>query len=301
MLRTAIHILTSVALATAVGCGQAHDAAPGGRLTVAVSIIPQTWLVRKVGGDRVEPMALVAPGENPHTYQPTDAQVSRLMRAAVFFRIGAPFENGPWFQAIQSAPGLKIVDLRQGIALREMAEADHANPGRNEEADEHGKDPHIWLSPRLLKIQATSMARTLGQLDPAHQGEYQRNLHAVVRELDDLDRAIAAKLAASRGKPFFVFHPAWGYFADDYGLRQVAVEVEGKDPTDQELTEVQRAARRAGAQIILVQPEISGRSARAVAAATGARVESADPLAYDVPASLLKVAGLIAAAVKKQP
>jgi zinc transport system substrate-binding protein len=172
---------------------------------------------------------------------------------------------------------------------------------RKGEGDEHGKDPHIWLSPRLLKIQAATMARTLGQLDPAHQGDYQRNLEAVVRELDDLDRAIAAKLVASRGKPFFVFHPAWGYFADDYGLRQVAIEVEGKDPTDQELTEVQRAARLAGAQIILVQPEISGRGARAVAAATGARVELADPLAYDVPASLLKVADLIAAAVKKQP
>ena len=110
-----------------------------------------------------------------------------------------------------------------------------------------------------MKIQAATIARTLGQLDPSHQAEYRHNLEAVERELDDLDQAIAKKLAALRGKPFFVFHPAWGYFADDYGLRQVAIEVEGKDPTDQELTELQRAARLAGAKIILVQPEISGR------------------------------------------
>lgn len=286
------------ALLAAIGCQPKQEVAPSGRITVAVSLIPQTWLVRKVGGDRVEPVALVAPGESPHTYQPTDAQVSRLMRAVVFFRIGAPFENGPWFQAIQSSGRPKIVDLRQGIVLRDMTEeAPDEHPAADPDAT--GKDPHIWLSVRLLEIQAATIAQTLGQLDPSHQAEYQRNLESVQRELDALDQAIAKKLAGMRGKSFFVFHPAWGYFADDYGLRQVAIEVEGKDPTDHELTKLQRAARAAGAQIILVQPEISGRAARAVAAATGARVESADPLSADVPASLLKVADLLAGAVKK--
>ena len=284
------------------GCGRPGASGEAG-LSVAVSILPAKWMVEQLAGGRVQVTTLVLPGENPHTYQPSDAQVSRLMRSAVFFRVGAPFENGPWFQAIQGSGRLRIVDLREGVELLDMGP--HANhpaergpPGAEQHGHEGGKDPHIWLSPRLLKIQAATMARALGEVDPEHKADYDRNLAAFRQRMDELDASLRSKLAPLRGKAFFVFHPAWGYFARDYGLRQVAIEVEGKEPSDRELTEIQRQARESGAQVILVQPQISGRAAQAVAQAAGARVEGADPLAEDLPAALTRVANVLAESVK---
>ena len=271
-------------------------------MVVAVSIIPQAWLVRRIGGEHVDVVTLVAPGENPHTYQPTDAQVSRLMTSAVYFRMGVPFEKGPWFQALQNSRALKIVDLREGIKLREMKADDdhdhdaHAGQAHGSCCSEDGRDPHAWLTPRLLKTEATTIARTLGDLDAAHQATYQANLKALSEELDELDRKIRDRLQGLRHKSFFVFHPAWGYFADEYGLHEVAIEVEGKEPSDRELTELQRRAREEKAAVVFVQPQISGRAAKAVADATGARVETADPLAEDLPSQLLRLADAMAAA-----
>jgi zinc transport system substrate-binding protein len=295
-------MLTAAVLALAAGCRPTGQADASGPLPVAVSIIPECWLVRQVGGARVSVEALVAPGESPHTYQPNDAQVSRLMRAAVFFRIGAAFEKEPWFQAIQAAQKVRVVDLRDGVQLREESPHEHlrqtSGPAASDPCDDEGKDPHVWLSPRLLKIQAATVARTLGEADPAHEAEYDQNLAALDSRLDQLDQTLRAKLAPLRGKAFFVFHPAWGYFADEYGLRQISVEVEGKEPSDQELTELQREVRRSGAKVVFVQPQISGRSARAVAEAAGARLEQADDLAEDLPGELLRLADAL---VKSYP
>jgi zinc transport system substrate-binding protein len=274
------------------GCGRsAVD--PSAPISIAVSILPEKWLANQLAGDRAAIATIVSPGDNHHTYQPSDAQVSQLMKSAVFFRIGAPFENGPWFRAIQGAGRPRIVDLREGIELLDIAEH-----GDHEHHHEGGKDPHIWLSPRLLKTQAATMARALAEVDPQHKADYDQRLTALAGRLDELDRALQAKLAPLRGKAFFVFHPAWGYFARDYGLRQVAIEVEGKEPSDRELTEIQRQARQLGAKVILVQPQISGRSVQAVAQATGAKVEQVDPLAADLPAALARLADLLATNLK---
>jgi zinc transport system substrate-binding protein len=293
---------------------------PGdGKLRVVVSVTPQAWLVSQIGGEHVEVTTLVHPGESPATYQPTDAEVSRVMAADVYFRIGVPFENGPWFQAIQTSNQLHIVDARSGITLRPIEahghddeahdhgshEGDHgtearAGHGHNEHQGGDvtrkgpGNDPHIWLSPRLLKIQAETVARTLRELEPEHAGTFQRNLESLQSKLEAADRAIRKRLEPFRGKAFFVFHPAWGYFADEYGLRQVAIEIEGKEPSDHELTTLQAKARAEGIKVIFVQPQISGQSAQAVAETIGARVQTLDPLNKDVPDGLRRAAEAVA-------
>lgn len=340
---------------SAIGCGPPLKG-PDDKLRVAVSIVPQSWLVKKIGGEHVEVFSLSKPGEDPHTYSPTDAEVSDLMRSKVYFRIGIEFEQGNWFRAIEKSQTLKMVDLRRGIDLLEMTphhhhhhdddhdghdhekgekeahdhkkadkahkhDHDHSKDVKKEKATSHlhdhdhdhdhdhghahdhghehahdhgGKDPHIWLSPALLKKQAHTIAATLADVDPAHRDAYMANLKAVEQELDEADKQIREQLAPLKGKAFFVFHPAWGYFADAYGLRQLAIEVEGKEPSDQELTEVQQAARKEGAKVIFVQPQIPGRAAQAVAQAIGARTENLDPMAEDVLENLKRVAAAIA-------
>lgn len=292
------------ALGALVGCHPSSPESQPKRLAV-VSVMPQAWLVRQLGHPYFDVLTLVQPVDNPHTYQPTDAQVSRVMQADVFFRTGMPFEKGSWFQAIQSSQKLSIVDLRQGIPLRRMERHVHheesdrhsqemPQPDPHQPGGEEASDPHIWLSPRLLKIQAATVAQNLSRIDPAHQDDYQHNLQLVSRQLDQLDTRIRQRLAAAKGKAFFVFHPAWGYFADEYGLHQVAIEVEGKQPTDAELTKLQEEARREGIKVIFVQPQITGQAAGAVAAAVGAHLEQLNPEAEDVPASLLHAADAIA-------
>jgi zinc transport system substrate-binding protein len=238
---------------------------------VMVSLLPQVWLVQSIGGTRVSVAALVGPGESEETYSPTDAQVSAALRGKVFFRIGTSFEQAPWFRALSSAKQLEVVDTRAGVELV-------------------AGDPHVWLSPRRLAIQARTVASTLSRLDPAYREHYERGLHDVVRELEILDHELASMLAPYHGRAFFVFHPSWGTFAHDYGLRQIAIEIDGKEPTDRELTRLQALARAERIRAIFVQPQITGRSAEAVAAAVGAAVVRIDPLAPDVPDNLRRVA-----------
>jgi len=241
------------------------------RLEIVVSISPQQWLVEQIGGDRVDVRVLVAPGESPTTYQPTDAQVTHLMQAKIYFRIGVPFERGLWFEALGKMARLERIDVREGIELQ-------------------GDDPHIWLSPRLLSIQAATVAAALSRHDPIERGFYAANLDRLETRLRTLDEEIRQLLEPFAGRPFFVFHPSWGYFSVAYGLEQIAIEKDGREPSDQELTVLQRQAREAGITTVFVQPQIYSRGAQAFAESVGARLEILDPLAADVAVNLAETA-----------
>jgi zinc transport system substrate-binding protein len=282
-----------------VACGA--PTAREGKVRAMVTVIPHVWLVEQIGGEHVEVAAMVRPGESAELYQPTDAEVSRVMSSDVYFRVGMPLEDSPGFRAIRASK-LRIVDLREGIALRPIErhshheEAGHDEPGHDHahEDEEGRKDPHIWLSPRLLKVQARTVADTLCEIDPPHADDYRANLAAVLKRLDELDREIGKLIEPYRGRAFFVFHPAWGYFAEDYGLRQMAIETGGKEPSDRELSDLQQEARAEKIRVIFVQPQSAGRAAKAIAEAIGGRTETAEDLAKDLPNGLLQMARRLA-------
>lgn len=271
------------------------------RPTVAVTIPPQKWIVDRLAGGLVDVVVVVEPNANHETYQPTDRQASDVMRARAYFAVGLPLERSRWFDAVRGR--LRVVDCTVGVERRELEghghDHDHDHGKEGAAADGHvcsvdGRDPHIWTSPAALRVQARTMAAALAELAPASADTIRQRLAALERELDALDASLRTTLAPCRGKALFVFHPAWGYFADAYGLRQVAIEHDGKPPTDRELTELQRTARAEGVSVVFVQPQISSKAADAVAAAVGGRVEKIDPLAEDVPANLRRVAEAIA-------
>ncbi len=286
-------------LALPLGCGHPPETAPArpqepARLTVVVSILPEAWLVQQVGGPDVRVVTLVRPGESAELYQPTDAQIQEVMHASVYFPVGMPFESGRAFQAIRDSQRLQIVDLRQGIPLREMVPHSHLGAEAHAEAVQ-GKDPHIWLSPRLLKIEAATMAHALEWIDVGHQETYRRNLAALQTRLDRLDDRVRRKLAPLKGKAFFVYHPAWGYFADEYGLRQVPIEIEGKEPSDAELTELQRDVRREKVKVIFAQPQTPQRAVRAIIQSVeSVRMSILDDLDPDPSAAIQRAADEIA-------
>jgi zinc transport system substrate-binding protein len=269
---------------------RANEATP----LIGVSVAPQAWLIERLAGPAVRVMVVVPPAASPETYQPTDLQVSRLMSALAFFRIGMPFEQGPWLAALADSGRLEIVDQRVGLDLLPLDSGHPAHTGTAGDGDD--SDPHIWLTPRLLIDQARTAAAELARLDPPNASLYDQRLRSLEAELTTLDADLRSALAPLAGTSFFVFHPSWSYFARDYGLRQVAIELSGKDPTDAELTALARLARQAGARVIFVEPQSSGRAAEAVAEAVGARIETLDPLAFDVAATLRHTADALLAA-----
>lgn len=263
------------------------------RVSAFVSIIPQKFFVEKIGGDHVTVTAMVQPGANPATYEPRPSQMAALATARLFFAIGVPFENA-WMQRIAAAnPRMKIVLTQQGIEKMPMA-AFH-----NDQRRHRGTlDPHIWLSPRLVKVQAGHIARALSEADPLHRAQYKENYHRFIRELDSLDADLRHIFAGRQGLEFMVFHPSWGYFAHDYGLRQVPVEIEGKTPKPTQLKQLIEHARKRSIRLIFVQPQFSRKSAELIARAIGARIVEVDPLAADWEQNLRRCAAAIEKALK---
>lgn len=268
-----------------------REAAGEHRVKVALSIPPQAYFVERVGGRHVKVIVLVGPGQSPATFDPTLKQVAEFSRADLYFQIGVAFENRLLPRLAASNPRLRVVDTRRGIQLLRMEQSD--NHG-HDPADAEGHDPHIWLDPRRVKVQARIICDALKAEDPAHADDYERNLAAFHRDLDRLHARLAEILLPMRGRPFFVFHPAFGYLADAYGLRQVAVEAGGKEPTGKRLSSLIARAAEAGVKQILVQRQFASERAEAVAEAIGASVITVDPLARDYPANLLRIAAAIA-------
>ncbi len=283
-------LLLSLAL---VGiCAPALGGPPG--LSVFVSIIPQKFFVQKIGGGHVTVAAMVRPGANPATYEPRPSQMAALASARLYFAIGVPFEQA-WMKRIAAANSrMQIVRTQQGIEKMPMP----TFLGKGRPQHKGIPDPHIWLSPRLVKIQAEHIARALGEADPLHRQQYRENHRRFAAELDALDAELKQMFAGYRGMEFMVFHPSWGYFARDYGLRQVPVEVEGKTPKPARLKALIEHARRRGIRLILVQPQFSRKSAELIARAIGARVVTADPLAEDWERNLRRCAEAIKDALK---
>ena len=266
--------------------------APEAKVRVFVSIPPQALFVERVGGDRVDVSVFVKPGQSHETYEPTPKQMADLSKAQLYFRVGAPFEIGLAPKIQSGYPHLPIVDTAQGIQLRKMTEdeAHHADA----DSAAGGDDPHTWLDPMLVKIQAKSIAEALKRIDPSHAADYGKNLASFQADLDAVNAKIAAKLAPFKGRAFFVFHPAFGYFADRYGLKQEAIEVAGREPTAKELVAIIDKARGQKIHVIFTQPAFAQMTANAVAQALGARIETLDPLAPDYLKNLETMADLVA-------
>lgn len=272
--------------------GLARDAP----IEVFASILPQKYFIERVGGERVAVSVMVGPGQSPATYEPTPRQMSQLSQARLYFRIGVAFEEA-WLDRISVAsPQMKMIDTRRGIPLREIESA------RQEEAAAAGggiKDPHVWTSPLLVKIMAGHIRHALMATDPTHRDDYEKNYAVFAAELDQLDQWIRHLFQNIGSRSFMVFHPSWGYFADAYGLKQIAIESAGREPGPRTLSSLIEQGRKEQVKVIFVQQQFSRRTAETVAQAIGATVVVIDPLAEDYLDNLRHIAQAFAAAMQK--
>lgn len=269
-----------------------------GKIQVVTSIEPLSYFIEQVGGEHVDVAVMVPPGANPHTYDPRPDQMVALEHARLFVEAGSGIEfELDWMKKFSSLnPHMEIRNASQGIELVAREENRHGH--EHGHAHQHGKiDPHFWLSPRNGILIARNIERALAAIDPKHQAEYAANRKALETELDALSSEIAAKLANTRMRTFMVFHPAWGYFADEFNLQQIAAERQGKELTPKAMQDIIRQAKEHGIRVIFVSPTFSTLQAESLAREIGGIILPIDPLSGDYIDNLRRVADAFAASM----
>ena len=265
-----------VALAAALFIKESGKGGEGSGIIVVVTIPPQAEFVKRVGGEKVTVITMVPQWANPHTYEPTPAQLMNVSKAKMYVKMGSGIEfEIAWMDKIKSInENMLIVDCSNGIELLK----------------ENGKaDPHIWLSPKNAKIIVENICEGLVQIDPANSTYYEQNKEAYLRELDALDKEISQILSKASTHKFIVYHPAWSYFARDYGLEQISIEEGGKEPTPERIASIIEEAKRNNITKIFASPQFKDK-AEVIAKEIGGEVVEINPLAENYIENMRKFA-----------
>jgi zinc transport system substrate-binding protein len=292
-----IALLLVAILISACGANAAAPANPD-TLNVTVSILPEKYFVERIGGSHVTVNVMVGPGDSPHTYEPKSDQMTALSHSVLYFAIGVDFENA-WMDRIATAnPNMQIVDVSADLEKIPMVAHNHAGETPAATNTDTGElDPHVWTSPENVKVISQSIYQALSEKDPANQAEYQANLDAFIQDIDTLESDIQTSLANISSNTFIVFHPSWGYFARDFGLDQIPIEIQGSEPSAQELAGMIDEAKAENVKVIFGQPEFSTKTADYIAQEINGQVILIDPLAEDWLDNLRGVADTFAKAL----
>ncbi|AGG07696.1 zinc ABC transporter substrate-binding protein [Dehalococcoides mccartyi] len=260
-----VTLLSSLLLA---GCQE--ETPSTAKLKIAVSIVPLKEFTQQIAGDKAEVVLMVPPGAEPHTYQPLPSQMVDVSQADMYVKLGSDFGfEQNWLSKILSLNhSMLVVDSSVNITLESGSEGD-------------GADPHIWLSPRNAIQMVKNITLGLMSLDPENQSYYAANRDAYLAKLEQLDNEITLAFSNLYNRTFLVFHPAWVYFARDYNLKELSIEIEGKEPTPQQMIEIINMAIQNNISIVFASPQFSSRSAEAIASEIDGRVVMIDPLAED--------------------
>ena len=269
---------------------------------ITVNILPQKYFVEKIVKDKFEINVMVKPGSSPHNYEPKPSQMKSLVNSKAYFLVGDPFEQAWMDKFKQNAKNTLFVDTTKGIEKIEMEEHNHHDEAnvdaKHDEHDHSGFDPHVWLDPLLVKIQAKNIYEAMVEIDSQNGDFYKTNYEEFIKELDTLDENIKTILSPYKDKAFMVFHPSWGYFAKRYDLEQISIEIEGKEPKPNELVELIEEAKKYDIKIVFVAPQFSQKSAKTISKNINANVIAIDPISGNWKESMLDTANQIANSYK---
>ncbi len=269
---------------------------------ITVNILPQKYFVEKIVKDKFEINVMVKPGSSPHNYEPKPSQMKSLVNSKAYFLVGDPFEQAWMDKFKQNAKNTLFVDTTKGIEKIQMEEHNHHDEAnvdaKHDEHDHSGFDPHVWLDPLLVKIQAKNIYEAMVEIDSHNSDFYKTNYEEFIKELDTLDENIKTILSPYKDKAFMVFHPSWGYFAKRYDLEQISIEIEGKEPKPNELVELIEEAKKHDIKIVFVAPQFSQKSAKTISKNINANVIAIDPISGNWKESMLDTANQIANSYK---
>ena len=261
-----------------VACAVALFAACGGRTeggrTVSVSILPQRYFVERIAGDRVAVNVMVPPGASPASMDLGTRQLEALYGSSIYFAVGRlPFELASVYPLLEEMPSVRLVRQAAGESGEE--------------------DPHVWMSPRGARQMADSVFAVLSAYFPSDSLFFRRNYEGLVQEMDSIDRAARQIAERKRHGVFLIYHPALTYFARDYGMRQIAIEEEGKEPNPVHMKAIIDTCRAEGVRVVFIQSQFDQANAMTIAREIGGEVVQIDPLAGDWKAEMLRLLDVV--------
>jgi zinc transport system substrate-binding protein len=273
-------------LCTLTGCGKSP--APREKPTVLVTLAPYAHVVKRIAGDLVHVETLIPEGANPHLYEAPPQAVKNHQNADLWIYLGEGFDRKMLQFLKETEQKILTLDVAEGLDLL---------PGPGLCAcchSQEGRDLHIWLSPQLMKPQAQRIATALASLLPDHEPAIQEGLQHLLIELDALHISLAGLLSDKKGEVVMVSHPALGYFCREFGLEQVSIEIEGKDPRPKQIAEMLSLAKQRNVRTIFTEPQHSSKGAQVLALELGIPTEQIDPYTENYPDMLGKLAQAIA-------
>lgn len=258
--------------------------------TVIVSVAPYKNFVEQIAKETVNVHLMVPAGASSHTFEPTPKQMLNASCADIWFQIGEEFEPRA-SKALQSYnKNMVFINLREGIDLITSEEGDNNHCHCCHHAHAGCVDPHFWLSPKETIVQVAIIKDALSARYPQHAQLYNDNAKILTEKLKNLDAELSKILTPIKGKTILVSHPAYGYFCRDYGLKQLSVEFEGKDPTPKQLTNILSTARKEGIKKVFIQMQYNNKGAKLIASEIGATIVVLDPYAENYFDSMLEIA-----------
>jgi len=273
-----------------------HKPDENAKIQVTVSILPQKYLVNYIAGDKFEVQVMQPAGANHETYEPAPRDMQKISSSKLYLALGALDFELAWLDRFKASnPAMQVINTSKGIVM--LGGHSHDNEESHETADHknYNIDPHTWLSPACMKIQAGNICNAIAAVDTSNSKLYAENLIKFTLLADSVDQIIRAKLAGSEGKFILIFHPALAYFARDYNLVQISIERDGKEPSPAFMTELVKTAKDKGIKSIFISKEFDTRNAEAIAREINAKVVVFDPMAENWPENMVHLANLIAA------
>jgi zinc transport system substrate-binding protein len=261
---------------------------------ISVTIEPQRYFAEKIGGDRFTINVVVPAGQSPETYDPTPRQMMAIGESAAYLQIGYIGFEQAWMKSIrENNPGLAVFDLSEGMDLLETGEEEvHEQEEEGEHHHHHhgGVDPHIWNCIQGAGVIARNTLKALTALDEENKHYYEANYARLMEEVEATKDTIARLLRPVLSRAFIIYHPALTYFAEEFNLTQLCIETDGKEPSPAQLKELIDVARNYNTRIVFVQQEFDTKNAGVIAEETHCRLVSVNPLAYDWPAEMIRIA-----------
>ncbi len=252
-----ILIILFITLTLAGGCKE--ELKNNEKINIAVTLAPYADLVKIIVKDFAKVNTLIPPGVNAHAFELTPETMKNIINAEIYFSIG-PISN---FEKIVlnkiNAEKKLVIDCSKNITIK-------------------NNNPHYWLSIKNAKIIATNISEALSLKYPQHKGFFQKNKNQLVAQLDSMDLRIQSIIEQKKNKALFVFHPAWFYFTEDYGLEEISIEQDGKEPKAKELKKIIQIAKNKGVSCIFFDPHFDDSTVETIAKSLGLNIDSLDPL-----------------------
>lgn len=246
--------------------------------TVSVSILPQRYFVERIAGDRVKVNVMVPPGANPASMDLSTGQLQALYNSSLYFAVGyLPFETSSLYPLLERENSPRLIRLSDGMQL-ETNTCHHGESGYLHEESAHF-DPHVWMSPAYARQMAQKIYEVLGERFPEDAPYFTDNYRQFTREIDSIDRAAREITGRKHHRTFLIYHPALTYFARDYGMRQISIEDEGKEPNPAHVKALIDTCRREGIRLVFIQNQFDQANATTIAQEIGGEVIPIDPLA----------------------